>query len=60
MKAKHNYDNIINELYDHCLKQVGRLTPYTFEHYVLMELLKKTSKEDLEKIFDDFDYIYNN
>ena len=42
------------ELLDHCLKQVGRLTPYTFEHYVLMELLSRTSDKDFEEICENY------
>ena len=48
------------ELLDHCLKQVGRLTPYTFEHYVLMQLLDNVSDEEFESICDNFKYIYFN
>lgn len=48
------------ELLDHCLNQVRRLNQYTFEHYVLMQLLNNVSDEEFERICDNFKYIYFN
>ena len=44
------------ELINHCIKQTEHITPYTFEHYVLMELLAKTSDEDFEGICENYKY----
>lgn len=48
------------ELFDHCLNKVRRLNQYTFEHYVLMQLLNNVSDEEFERICDNFKYIYFN
>lgn len=48
------------ELLDHCLNKVRRLNQYTFEHYVLMQLLNNVSDEEFERICDNFKYIYFN
>ena len=48
------------ELLDHCLNKVRRLNQYTFEHYVLMQLLNNVSDEEFKRICDNFKYIYFN
>ena len=48
------------ELLDHCLNKVRILNQYTFEHYVLMQLLNNVSDEEFERICDNFKYIYFN
>jgi hypothetical protein len=42
------------ELINHCLKQTEHITPYTFEHYVLMELLARISDKEFEEICENY------
>ena len=48
------------ELIDHCLNKLKRLNQYTFEHYVLMELLNNVSDEEFECISNNFKCLYLN
>lgn len=43
-----------SELINHCLKQTERLTPYTFEHYVMLEMLTRISDKDFEEICENY------
>lgn len=42
------------ELINHCFKQTEHITPYTFEHYVLMELLARISDAEFEEICENY------
>lgn len=42
------------ELINHCFKQTEHITPYTFEHYVLMELLARISDNDYKEICENY------
>ena len=42
------------QLINHCFKQTEHITQYTFEHYVLMELLSRTSDKDFEEICENY------
>lgn len=42
------------ELIKHCLKQTEHLTPYTFEHYVMLEILSRLSDEEFDEICENY------
>jgi hypothetical protein len=42
------------ELINHCFKQTEHITPYTFEHYVLMELLIRISDKEYKEICENY------
>lgn len=42
------------ELINHCFNQTEHITPYTFEHYVLMELLVRISDTEFEEICENY------
>ena len=48
------------ELINHCLKQTKHLTPYTFQHYVMLEMLGRLSDDDFEEICKNYKYTFLN
>lgn len=48
------------ELINHCLVQTKHLTPYTFEHYVMLEMLGRLSDDEFEEICKNYKYTFLN